>query len=223
MRKCVFTSYNYKIDPRVIEANAQVINKLIEGTDIVFVPLRYNLPSKLILHYQVLDYGFKYLTKDYDAILTLDVDCIPLSKTALLTTFDLIEKGEYVGTAQRSMHIDNNKHVYVGSPCFGITTELFNKMGRPSFVPTHRGDTAEELSYIAEEMNIPIRIFMPSKYEKDPFAGPAWELDTPDKKYGVGTTFVDESGNEMFYHLFESRVHAHNELFLNKCKEVKYE
>lgn len=223
MRKCIFTSYNYQIEPRIIEAQSEVMCKLLEGTDIKFVPLRYNLPRKLILHYQVLDYGFKYLTNDYDAILTIDVDCIPLSKSALLYTFDKIQKGVYIGTAQRSMHIDNNKHVYIGSPCFGLTSEMFNRMGRPSFVPTNRGDTAEELSYIAEEMQMPMEIFMPSKYEKDPFAGPAWELDTPDKKYGVGTTFVNENKNEMFYHLFESRVHAHNELFLNKCKEVNYE
>lgn len=223
MRKCIFTSYNYQIDQRVIDEHAKVIGRLVQGTDIVFMPLRYNVPRKLLLHFQVLDYGFKYLTNQFDAILTIDVDCIPLSKTALLYTFDRICSGVYIGTAQRSMHIENNKHVYVGSPCFGITSQMFDFMGRPSFVPTVRGDTAEELTYIAEERNIPIEIFMPSKYEKEPFGGPAWELDTPDKKYGVGTTFIDSKGNEVFYHLFESRRHAHNDLFINKCREVKYE
>lgn len=223
MRKCIFTSYNYQVEQRVIDEHAKVINALIQNTDIVFMPLRYNVPRKLLLHYQVLDYGFKYLTKDFDAILTLDVDCIPLSKSALLYTFEQIQKNIYIGTAQRSMHIDNNKHVYIGSPCFGLTSKMFDEMGRPSFVPTARGDTAEELSYIAEEKGIPMEIFMPLKYQKDPFGGPAWELDTPDKKYGVGTTFIDGNNKEVFYHLFESRRHVHNDLFINKCKEVNYE
>jgi len=223
MRKCIFTSYNYQINQHLIDAHAKVINGMIQGTDIVFMPLRYNVPRKLLLHYQVLDYGFKHLTEQYDAILTIDVDCIPLTKSALLYTFDRICSGVYIGTAQRSMHIQNNKHVYIGSPCFGVTSKMFNEMGRPSFIPTERGDTAEELTYIAEERGMPIEIFMPSKYEKDPFGGPAWELDTPDKKYGVGTTFVDGNGKEVWYHLFESRRHAHNDLFVAKCQEVDYE
>jgi hypothetical protein len=223
MKKCIFTSYNYQIDPRVIEEHSKVISSLLHNTDIVFKPLRYNLPRKMLLHYQVLDYGFSYLIHEFDYILTIDVDCIPLTKSALQYTFDKIQNNIFIGTAQRSMHIDNNKHVYIGSPCFGLSTELFHKMGKPSFIPTNRGDTAEELSYIAEEKNIEMEIFMPSKYERDPFGGPAWELDVPSKKYGIGTTFVNGNNDEMFYHLFESRRHVHNDLFINKCKEVVYE
>jgi len=220
LKSCIFTTYNYQIESRIIDEHQKVINRMIENTGIVFMPLRYNLPRKFILHYQTLDYGLPYLLKDFDNFLVLDVDCIPLDKDVLKYTFERIAQNILIGTAQRSMHIDNNKHVYVGSPCIGFSKTLFERIGSPSFVPTNRGDTAEEFSYRCEEINNEIEIFMPSKYEAEPFGGPAWELDTPEKKYGIGTTFVDKNGKEMFYHLFESRRHVHNELFYNKCGEI---
>jgi hypothetical protein len=61
---------------------------------------------------------------------------------------------------------------------------------------------------------------MPSKYESDPYDGTQWDLGTNKPKYGVGTTFINEAGVEMFYHLFESRRLVHDQLFINKCKEV---
>lgn len=220
MASCILTTFNYQIDQKLITEHQKVMNKMTEGTDIQFIPLRYNLPRKMLLHYQTLDYGLKNLIGSFDNFLILDVDCIPLNKDALVYTFERIKQNVLIGTAQRSMHIENNKHVYCGSPCVGFSKELFYRLGSPSFIPTERGDTAEELTYRAEEIGNEIEIFMPSKYEAEPFGGPAWELHSAEVKYGVGTTFIDKNGDEMYYHLFESRRHVHNQLFFNKCKEV---
>lgn len=222
-RPCILTTFNYQIEQDVISKHNEVMTRITQDTGITYIPLRYNLPRKFILHWQTIEYGLQNLFGSFDGFLILDVDCVPLSKSALIYTFEQIEKNILIGTAQRSMHIENNKHVYVGSPCVGFTKDLYRELGYPSFVPTERGDTAEELTYKAEELNKPIEIFRPISYEADPFGGPAWELETPDVKYGIGTTFVNSDNKEMFYHLFESRRHVNNKLFLNKCKEILYD
>lgn len=217
---CILTTYNFQIGPRLIKAQARAIDTVLNGLDIQFIPLRYNLPHKFISHHQVLDFGVRELFKQYDNILILDVDAIPLSIDAVDYTFNQIKQNKLVGCAQRSMHIDNNKHVYVGSPVIGFSKELFNAMGKPSFIPTNRGDTAEELTYICEEKNLPVEIFRPLEFQKAPVGAPYWELETPDQRYGIGTTFINKNGCHMFYHLFESRVTIHNNLFIEKCREI---
>jgi hypothetical protein len=219
-RRVVFTSFNFHIDASLVESSIKYMGKVVENLGIDYRPLEYFYSYEQVEHWQTLDFGVNSLFEQgYDDILILDTDCIPLGRAALRYMFHQIEKGILIGTAQRSMHIENNKHVYVGSPCMGISKELFEKLGKPSFKYTSRGDTSEELSYIAEEKGLPIELLMPSKYEKDPWGGPAWELDTPDKKYGIGTTFVDKEGTEIIYHLFEGRVAPHAPLFVKKAEE----
>jgi uncharacterized protein (TIGR02466 family) len=222
MKSCILTTFNFQIDQQLVDYSSKVLSKFISNTDVDYIPLRYNLPNRLISHYQSLDYGVEHLLDRYSYFLILDVDCIPLSQNSIEYIFEKIKNNILIGTAQRSMHIDNNKHIYVGSPCIGFSKELFEKIGRPSFAPTSRGDTAEELTYLCESNGIEIETFMPSSYEKDPLGGPAWELSDPSVKYGIGTTFVNEDNNEMFYHLFESRVEEHNNLFFKKCNDVLF-
>ena len=220
MNYCIFTAYNYQINSKVINSHNDLIVRMIQGTNIKFVPLRYNLPRKYILQHQAINYGLQNLYKKYENILVLDVDCIPLSKESLYYTMNCIENNVLIGCARRSMHIENNKHVYVSPSCIGISRNLFSEIGFPSFAPTHRGGDAEELTYLTEEKNIPIEFFMPSHYESEPSDGSSWELNSMDQRYGIGTTFVHESGKEMFYHLFETRNKIHDFRFLNKCSEV---
>ena len=220
MNRCVFTSFNNQIRSSLVVNQHKVITKLISGTDIVFKPLFYPLSNQQIIHGQVLDLFVPKLLEEYDNILVIDVDCIPLSQEALLQSFDIIEQGSLFGCAQRSLHIDNDEHVYIGSPCIGFSKDTFLALGSPSFLPTDRGDTAEELTYLAESNIIPLQILMPSKYESDPYDGTQWNLGAGRPRYGIGTTFVNAEGDELFYHLFESRRLVHDYLFINKCKEV---
>jgi len=223
MKSCILTTYNFQVEQLIIDKHLEVMRKLTQDTDLVYFPLRYNLPNRYISHSETLDYGISILMEEgYDNFLILDVDCIPLSTESLLYTFDKIKQDVLIGNVQRSMHIENNKHVYIGSSCIGFSKNVFDRLGRPSFAPTVRGDTAEELTYLAEEHNIELEMFRPIHYERDPLNGPAWELETSDSKYGVGTTFANKDNLSMFYHLFESRVHVHNHLFYKKCNDVLY-
>ena len=220
-KRAIFTSFNFHIDASLVESSLKYMSKIVEGMDIDYRPLEYFHSHEQVEHWQTLDFGVNSLFEQgYDDVLILDTDCIPLNREALTYMFDKIAEGVLIGTAQRSMHIENDKHVYVGSPCTGISKELFEKLGKPSFRYTSRGDTTEELSYIAEEKELPIEMFMPLSYEQDPYGGKAWELDTPDKKYGIGTTFIDKEGNEVIYHLFEGRIAPHAPLFVKKAEEA---
>jgi hypothetical protein len=220
MNKCIFTSFNSQIRSSLVQANHDVLLKLITNTDIHYKPLYYPHSNQELVHGQILDIFIPKLLEEYDNVLVIDIDCIPLSRTSLKKAFSIIEQGYLFGCAQRSLHINNNQHIYIGSPCIGFSKQTFNKLGSPSFLPTDRGDTAEELTYMAESNIIPLQILMPSKYESDSYDGTQWDLGTGKPKYGIGTTFVNDQGEEMFYHLFESRRLVHDYLFINKCKEV---
>ena len=56
------------------------------------------------------------------------------------------EKDILIGNAQRSMHIENDEHMYIGSPCLCLSKNLYEKFGRRSFAPDHiKGDTCESI------------------------------------------------------------------------------
>lgn len=220
MNRCVFTSYNNQIRKELVDKNHVVLTKLTSHLNIQFKPLHYPQTNQQIIHGEILDIIIPQLLEQYDSILIIDVDCIPLSSEALHYSFDKIEQGFLFGCAQRSLHINNNEHLYIGSPCIGFTKDTYQNLGSPSFLPTDRGDTAEELTYQAEDNIIPLEILMPSKYDSDPYDGTQWDLGAGLPKYGVGTTFVNSDSVEMFYHLFESRRLVHDYLFINKCNEI---
>jgi hypothetical protein len=222
-KRCIFTYCNYQIEDKIVTLQARVIDKLNTVFNCKFEFLRYKGKDGEMFPDQVIDYALeKLLYEDnYETILMLDIDCVPLSTEALEYMFEQAENGKLVGNIQRSNHIENNKHVYVAPSAVCFTRETFEKLGKPSFKITHRGDIGEELTYCAEDQNIPVEMFMPSKYERLPHRGDtAWKLADNMPEYGIGTTFINDKGQEMFYHLFESRTGANNDLFFLKCADI---
>ena len=47
-----------------------------------------------------------------------------------------------------------------------------------------------------------------------------WNLGKGRGSYGIGTTFVNSLGVEMFFHLFSSRQRVYNAYFYDKCEEI---
>lgn len=220
-KRCVFTYANFQVDEKIINLQRKVIQKFnsIENCD--YQILRYKAKDPEVVPDQVIDHGLSELFKSYDTILILDIDCVPLSTRSLEYTFEQAEKDILVGNVQRSNHINNNKHVYVAPSCITLTWEMYNELGKLSFAPTNRGDIGEELSYRAEALNKNIEMYLPSKYEDLPYqSSEPWDLNDVLPKYGIGTTFVNSKNEEMFYHLFQSRVGVFNKLFYNKCSEL---
>jgi hypothetical protein len=222
MKKAIFTYYNFQVDPELVKYQYEVINKFNTLEDCTFEPLQYNASEFEISPDKVMDYAINHLfyEKCYDTIMILDVDCIPLSTEALQYTFDQAEKGILVGNVQRSCHIENNEHLYVAPSCFCISKETFDKYNGLKFAITDRGDIAEEYTYLAKENDVEIEMFTPSSFVRRPRHGTIWNLGEGKTEFGIGTTFSREDGQEMFFHLFESRLSIWNSIFYDKCEEL---
>lgn len=223
VKKCIFTYCNHQIDEKILTLQHNVIDKFNNIQNCKYEFLRYNANDGDVFPDQVINYAFNKLFYEnkYDVILMLDIDCIPLSTGAIEYSFDKALNGYIVGNIQRSNHIDNNEHVYVAPSALCISKKTFELLGKPSFSPTYRSDIGEELNFIAKEKNIPIEMFLPHNYEKLPLnENKPWDLRNDMPKYGIGTIFVNSDGKEMFYHLFQSRLHVFNSLFYNKCINI---
>jgi hypothetical protein len=222
-KRAIFTYCNPDVDKKISHLQSKVIEKFNTIPNCKYEFLMYNAKDGDMVPNQVIDYGLNelFFNQNYETILILDIDCIPLSSYAIDYIFSQAESGKIVGNIQRSNHLDNNKHVYVAPSCICITREMFMKLGNPSFNITNRSDIGEELCYIAEDNNVELEMFMPSKYEKLPYGDDKpWDLKDDMPKYGIGTTFVNNEGQEMFYHLFQSRLNYFSDLFFIKCATI---
>jgi len=161
MKRAILSYYDVAMDTHVVEYQQKVLEKFNKSAD--YHPLLSQKTEEEVIHYQGLDYGAATLFDEgYDSILILDTDCVPLNTYALEYIFSQAEKDILIGNAQRSMHIENDEHMYIGSPCLCLSKNLYEKFGRKSFAPDHiKGDTCEYYTYYAEEQGVPIEIFMP--------------------------------------------------------------
>jgi hypothetical protein len=166
--------------------------------------------------------------RGHDAIMFLDIDCLPLNDKSISYFFESAYAGKVIGSAQRSNHIQNNQHVFAAPHNVTFTIEMYRKLGNPSFSPNSRGDVAEELTFKAEESNIPVEILMPIRYDAPPIRmdwepkdlPPYWDLADGMPKYGIGTTFGNDSLGDMFWHMYQSFHPGQLERFIKKCEEL---
>jgi hypothetical protein len=222
-KRCIFTYNNFQVDDAVVKYQKLVIDKINNIPNCFFEYLKYNAPDGIVYPDAVIDYAFNVLFNElkYDTILMLDIDCIPLNTNALKYMFTIAEKDIMIGNIQRSNHIENNKHTYIAPSAICISKNYYEKLGKPSFSPNTKGDVGESLTYKAEELNMPFEMLMPSKYDTLPFQrSEPWPLSDDMLSYGIGTTFVNNKNDEMFYHLFQSSMNLHTNLFINKCIQV---
>ncbi|MED5271138.1 MAG: hypothetical protein VYE26_06775, partial [Pseudomonadota bacterium] len=120
MKRSILSFYDVAMDTHVVEYQQKVLEKFNKSAD--YYPLLSQKTEEEILHYQGLDYGVGKLFDDgYETGLMLDTDCIPLNSYALEYIFSQAEKDILIGNAQRSMHIDNDEHMYIGSSCLCLS------------------------------------------------------------------------------------------------------
>lgn len=219
MKRAILTYFNDEIDKNLLTLQEKVLNKFNKIAD--YKPLYCKVGTEQIIHYQGLDYGCSALFDEgYDSILILDVDCVPLNEYALEYIFERAEQNVLIGNAQRSGHIENDEHLYIGSSCLCLSRKIYEDFGRMTFAPDHiQADTCEYYTYEAEKRGMEIEIFMPKSYIRDPF-GTSFDLGKGRPKYGIGTTFMNNKGVDMFFHLFSSRDRVYNTYFYDKCEEL---
>lgn len=144
----------------------------------------------------------------------IEPDLIPLSRQIVLNSINLAyQMNSFVGCAQVSNHIPPAAHIFASPAFFFISTDCYQRMGKPSFLEMGRADVAEEVSYRAEEMGIHYRTLFPTHFEREPLEG-IWRLSSYGY-YGIGTVF----GNQV-YHLFQSRYDTNADLFIQRCDDV---
>jgi hypothetical protein len=108
-----------------------------------------------------------------------------------------------------------------------LTGETYDKIGRPSSVETERGDVAEEWTWQAESVGVPVEMYMPlrfdaapKRYEWEKDQPPYWALADGMPVYGMGTTYGKDDGTELFYHNFQIRMAGQEERFWAKCESI---
>lgn len=149
-----------------------------------------------------------------DVIVIIEPDCIPLNKENLISYIKYAYQNEtFVGIAQVSNHIHPKSHIYAAPGFYAMSSKVYNKLGRPSFTEERNSDTAEAVSYLAEDKGIRYRSLMPTYFEKESSEG-LWPLGSLGY-YGIGTVFDDA-----IYHLYQSRMAENIELFVKRCDQV---
>ena len=149
-----------------------------------------------------------------DVVITIEPDCVIIDKQKVIELINYAyKKNTFIGIAQVSNHIRPKSHIYAAPAFYIMPTKLYKELGEPSFTETARSDTAEEISYMAEERGLRYRCLYPSTFEGEPTEG-LWPLGNYGY-YGIGTTFENT-----VYHLYQSRLGNNIDLFVKRCQEI---
>lgn len=234
MKACIASFFMDNIDPKTVGLQKSVVEKYNKSKVHHYI-MKVNCPHGIAIDYFWAINGypnevFKEHTiekqLDYDVILFLDIDAIPLHEDAIDYYIEQAAQGKIIGNAQRTNHIENNQHVFAAPSAVAISASVFDKIGRPSAFETPRGDVAEEYTYAAEEAGVSVDLVMPLRYDVAPQRY-EWEKDQPPywaladgmPVYGMGTTY-GRDGKDLFYHNFQIRMPGQQERFWNKCEEI---
>lgn len=231
---CIVSFFMDNINPKTVGLQKSVVEKYNKSKYPHHV-FKINFPHGVGLDYFWATNGYPnnvlaehHVKKevDYDVVLFLDIDAIPLHEDAIDYYIDRAAEGVLIGNAQRSNHIQNNQHVFAAPSAVALNKEVYDKIGRPSAFETERGDVAEEWTYKAEEFGVPVDIVMPLRFDAAPqryqWEGdqpPYWALADGMPPYGMGTTY-GRDGKDLFYHNFQIRMPGQQERFWAKCEEV---
>lgn len=163
---------------------------------------------------------------DHDVVIILDIDCIPVSLNAFEYYAKVAASGKLIGNAQRTNHLNNGQHVFAAPSAFAISRNSMVKINAPSALETDRSDVLEEYTWAAEANGVdavkimPVRFDAPpQRYDWEKNQPPYWDLADGMPKYGMGTTYGDDTG-ELFWHNFQIRMPGQEQRFWNKCEEV---
>lgn len=232
---CIASYFMPNIDQRTVELQKKVVEKL-NVSKYPFFQFQGEIRHPTFIDYFWALNGLppEYMKDagiakqmDFDVILFLDIDCIPLSESAIDFYIQKASEGIIIGNAQRSNHLENNKHVFAAPSACGLSRETYEKIKRPSAVENNRSDVSEEWTWAAEDHNVPVQIVMPTKFDKAPHKydweknkDPFWELGEGMPVYGIGTTFGTEDLGDLFWHSFQIFQPGHQERMWERCESI---
>ena len=192
--------YMDNVNPDVAKAQQRVVEGFCD------LPLQQIKTDKS--HAQAMDEFMA--TTQYDTVVFLDIDAIPLVEGAIEILAGLALDG-IAGAPQRANHLDNNGHIYVAPSVMAIDVAFYRKIGSPSAQPTRMGDVAEEWTYVAERYTNPIYLDILD------VEVPKWKLD--DRMFGLNTSY-GIANNKLFFHAFEGRSKAQQQRFIEIANSI---
>lgn len=230
MKACIASYFMPNIDQKTVELQKKVVEKF-NPLKLQHLVIKGEIPHGMFMDYVWSLNGQPVSTLkiekqlDFDVVLFLDIDCLPVSANAIELYLTTALEGKLIGNAQRSGHIQNNNHLFAAPSALALSSASFDKIGRPSAMETSRGDVAEEYTYAAEANKIAVDFVPPVRYDRDVYRydweqdrRPYWTLENELPNYGLGTTYGND--NDLFWHNFQIRVEGQQEQFWKKCEEL---
>lgn len=235
MKACIASYFMPNIHPKTVDLQRAVVKKF-NSLNLQHIVIRGEIPHGMFMDYVWSLNGQTVSTikdqniqkqLDFDAILFLDIDCLPVNPNAIEIYLTRALEGALIGNAQRSGHIDNDNHLFAAPSALALSAVNFDKIGRPSAIETLRGDVAEEYTYAAEANSIEVDFVPPVRYDRDVYRydweqdrRPYWTLENNLPNYGLGTTYGNDVEGDLFWHNFQIRVEGQQEQFWKKCEEL---
>jgi len=199
MNAQIYSLYWDNVDPALVEAQ-QAVFKAMQ------IPVNQHRINGM-RHGEWIDW---VMTRNdtTDVFLFIDIDCVPLSKEAVMRGIEKAASGTLYGAEGTANHIDATRS-YVGAWYAFINRKTWDVLGRPSAKETPHTDVLQLWSDTWRQAGAPVELIAPTAAEQ-----PEWDLPGRPKAYGIGTTYGEEC-----YHLFEARAGTRG-LFLDRCQKI---
>lgn len=213
------TSYsNQRVPFSIFQAQNQVLTNLVKNNkSIHWYPFR--LKSRA-MHYQFIDAITSVAFQRYSNLVILDVDCVPLSLSALTHLIQSSFRGSFIGVEQYSSHTSCSDQPYISPVACAFNRNTFLNLGSPSAVQTPSGDVLQSFTNEALHLGLSVDIIPIIDHLGDK----RWV--TPDgRSYGIGTRYGYSIHNPLFYHNFCSSNQSLNQTdnisqFLKLCNTL---
>lgn len=137
-----------------------------------------------------------------DVLVFCDIDAFPITKKAYERAVTAASHGAVFGLAQFSNH-KKTEGLYAGPMFMAFKKSTWDQLGSPSLERSKAFDAAEAISVEARKAGCGLELVMPTSC-----LIPKWALSNQGV-FGIGTFY----GQCEFFHLFESRLPAHEQLF----------
>lgn len=147
-------------------------------------------------------------TRSWEVITLFDIDCIPLRAGVIEDAHDRCVDGKTIFGAAQQANQFATKFTYASPAFCSFSLQLYERLGKPSFVESRRADVGGELSLACIKDGCHIDLLYPTHVEER-----RWRLE--DKMFGLGCTYGDK-----VYHAFRIRKVSQTRRFVSKCIEV---
>lgn len=132
---------------------------------------------------------------DKKLIVCFDVDCVPLSKYAIISILkDIDDERTLAGAIQTANHKLEGKNIYIGPFFMAFSSKLFRSLRPIDFNEDSSHDVGGQITSKCLENGFNVKYWFPTDVQI-----PKWYL-YPNGYFGIGTTY-----NGLVFHNFEIR------------------